>query len=286
MKQNNNKTTETATMSPLSNRCSLSVNLRNIRIGFGIFVPLLLCCLATSASAGVWTEYAPGKHLYGQIIVGSTQVWAMDQEGGAYQYNSSTNKFEWRAGNLARIAVGTGNTVWAEDASGDLYQYNFSTNAFQKVSLSLGSIGVIAAGGQGVWGLSTKGVTYEWDSVTKSFVTPPHGGVKGAEGLFVGSYEIGVWEFDASGHAWLYNTNTDYFDDTPGVLTQLAVGNDQVWGINSSGEVYQYDVATEKWIKPDPSAYLVEIGPEAIAISGASTDWAIPTCSTKPHRSS
>jgi hypothetical protein len=231
-------------------------------IGLLALIALFLCGLATPASASTWTEYSPGSVPYTQVVAGSTQVWALDQNGDVYQYNSSTDKFDKIPGNLVRIAVGTGKTVWGMNTSGETYQYNFSTKAFQKVTAILGSPGdwgVIAAGGQGVWGLSTKSVTYEWDSVTKSFTKPPHGGVAGAIGLYVGSYEIGVWELDASNHAWLYNTNTDYFDETDGVLAQIAVGNDQVWGVTGAETVWQYDVTTEKWIQPDPTALLAEI---------------------------
>jgi hypothetical protein len=228
-------------------------------IGLLAFIPMLLCGLVTHASAGTWTEYSPASAPYAQVQAGSTQVWALDEAGDVYQYNSSTNAFDKITGNLVRIVVGTGNTVWGINGSGEVYQYSFSKGAFQKVAVSLGVIGVIAAGGQGVWGLSTSSITYEWDSVTKSFTKPPHGGTAGAIGLYVGSYGIGVWELDASNHAWLYNTDTDYFDETDGVLAQIAVGNDQVWGVTGAGTVWQYDVTTEKWIQPDPSASLVEI---------------------------
>lgn len=240
----------------------LAASSRTNRSGLLTLIALLLCGLATPASAGTWAEYSPGSVPYTQVVAGSTQVWALNQNGDVYQYNSSTNTFDKITGNLVRIAVGTGNTVWGMNGSGETYQYNFSKKAFQKVAVSLGSpgdFGVIAAGGQGVWGLSTKGITYEWDSVTKSFTKPPHGGTAGAIGLFVGSYGIGVWELDASNHAWLYNTDTDYFDETDGVLAQIAVGNDQVWGVTWAETVWEYDVTTEKWIQPDPSASLVEI---------------------------
>jgi hypothetical protein len=263
MKHKNCKTMETTTNHPAYNRYSFSSALGSFRLGLIAFIPMLLCSLATRASAGTWTPYYGPIVPYAMVAVGSTQVWAMDTSGGVFQYNSSTNKFDWIYSPMARIAVGAGNTVWATSESGETYQYNFSKKAFQKVAVSLGSagdFGVIAAGGQGVWGLSTKGTTYEWDSVTKSFTKPPHGGTAGAIGLFVGSYEIGVWELDASNHAWLYNTDTDYFDETDGVLAQIAVGNDQVWGVTSAETVWEYDVTTEKWIQPDPSALLAEIG--------------------------
>ena len=189
-----------------------AASLRTNHSGPLTLLALLLCGLATPASAGVWTEYLPGSSPYAQIAAGSTQVWALATNGDVYQYNSSTDKFDHITGNLVRIAVGTGKAVWGMNSAGETYQYNFSTKAFEKRTSLLGSsgdFGVIAAGGQGVWGLSPKNVTYEWDSVTKTFVKPPHGGVSGASGLYVGSYEIGVWELDASGNAWLYNTNTD-----------------------------------------------------------------------------
>jgi hypothetical protein len=73
------------------NRQSLSTTLRTIRIAFVILIPLLLCCLVTPASAGIWAEYLPGSVPYTQVEAGSTQVWALDQNGNVYQYSSSTN---------------------------------------------------------------------------------------------------------------------------------------------------------------------------------------------------
>jgi Tectonin domain len=231
---------------------------RIIRSALLAFIPLMLCCSAIPASAA-WTGYFPGSIPFAIVAAGSTQVWALDQNGGVYQYNSSTNAFDWIKGNMFQIAVGSGDTVWVTDLSGEVYQYNFTTKTFQKVS---GTLTTIAAGGQGIWGVnSTKypGSVYVWNSVTKSFQAPMHGGPPTARSIYVGSYEIGVWVLDWSGNAWLYNTDTDHFDETNGVLTQIAVGNNQVWGVASDLSAWQYDVTTEGWIQPDPAAQLVQI---------------------------
>jgi hypothetical protein len=233
-------------------------NLWAARIALLLFIPMLVACLATPASAA-WEGYFAGSVPYAIVAAGTTQVWALDTSGNIYQYNSSTNKFDSIPGNLVQIAVGTGNTVWGLDLSGDIHQYDFKTKKFQKVT---GKLRTIAAGGQGIWGVNASDVTYVWDSVTKSFQKPLHGGPSNARSIFVGSYEIGVWVLDGTlsgGNAWLYNTNNDYFDETNGVLYQIAVGNDEVWGVASDNTVWEYDVTTEKWIKPDPSALLVQM---------------------------
>lgn len=230
---------------------SFGGSLRRLRAGLLMSVALVLC-LTTPASAA-WKSYTNSVP-FAIVSAGSTQVWALDTSGGVYQYNSGKNAFEHIKGNLVQLAVGTGNQVWGINLSGEIYQYNFTTKAFQKVA---GTLQTIAAGGQGIWGVYA-GEEYVWDSVTKSFAKPTHE-LSGGKWIYVGSYGIGVWVLDPSGNAWLYNTDNDYFDETNGVLMEIAVGNDQVWGTASDNSVWQYDVTTEKWIKPDPSAQLAEM---------------------------
>jgi hypothetical protein len=60
-----------------------------------------------------------------------------------------------------------------------------------------------------------------------------------------------VWGLDASGNVYQYDHTTKAFNLIPGNLTQIAVGEGKaVWGINSAGDVYQYDFTPTPPAKP------------------------------------
>jgi hypothetical protein len=214
---------------------------------------LLLCSLVISASAQVVVS-APTQ--MAQISAGTTQVWALDTKGNTYQYSASTNKLHKVPGVLQQISVGAGKSVWGL-IDGYTYTYNFSTEVWDRI-MTPEAFTSIAAGGQGVFAVNANtGHIFYYDETTNTFNPPPHGEPSESFNyVFVGSYEIGVWALDNDGNAWLYNTNTDYFDKTDGVLVQIAVGVGQVWGITSIDTIWMYDVGTEKWVQPQPSARL------------------------------
>jgi len=214
---------------------------------------LLLCSLAISASAQVVVSAPTGMV---QISAGTTQVWATDINGNTYQYIPSKNKLKKVPGVLQQISVGAGKSVWGV-IDGVTWTYNFTAKTWDDIATPE-PFTWIAAGGQGVWAVNAStGHIFSYDQTTGTFNPPPHGEPSESfNSVYVGSYEIGVWGLDNAGNAWLYNSNTEYFDKTDGVLVQIAVGTGQVWGITSIDTVWMYDVGTQKWIQPQPSAGL------------------------------
>lgn len=241
-----------ATTSTLGN-CTSTAASGKSQVKLLVVLALFLCSFAASAAA--WTLVTAPASIW-KLQVGTTQVWALDYSGNAYQY-SGGSFVSVSGGPFKGIAVGKGDSVWTRDGSDNVYQYNFKTKKFDLVT---GSLWNVEAGGQGVWGLDTSGTIYMWNGT--AFVTPPHGQPKGKsfQQASVGSFEIGVWAVDSSSVAWLYNSTTQYFDSTGGAkLVQISVGTAQVWGINSSGQAVNYNVVKEKWETVDPTFSITEI---------------------------
>jgi len=248
----------------LSQHSSLTAAHGRKRVGLLGLLAIFLCGFATSASAGSWTlvNTSPSSAKMAGIRAGTTEMWGRDSAGDTYQYISKTNTLELvtTSPSMSGITVGDGKTLWglSTAASNNIYEFNFKTKAFDNVSGTLTSIG---AGAEGVWGVnSANGHVYAYNTSTKSFEPPPHGEPSELfESIYVGDYGIGPWALDSSDNAWLFNTTTGYFDETNGVVTSIAVGSGEVWGITSADTVWMYDPGTEKWVEPDTSARLVEI---------------------------
>jgi hypothetical protein len=243
-------------VNPLSHERDLHLVSRKNRVGVVVLLAVFLCGFAASASAQ-WTQVTSPTAMSG-IQVGTTQMWTRDSSGNVYQYNKKTNSLTKITAptSFAQIAVGKGNNVWTLDSSQNVYSYNFSTKKFVQVT---GQLFQIAAGGQGVWGVSKSGHIYMWNGT--SFAQPPNEDESiDFTTVFVGSYEIGVWAFDSSNNTYLFNSDTGFFDQVgPGTKTQVAVGTAEVWSINSSSQIYMYDIAAEQWVQVDPSEALGEI---------------------------
>jgi len=237
---------------------------KKTQVGLMGLLAVFLCSLTVPASAAhSWTlvDTSPANEKMTGIRTGTTQMFAHTSSGDCYQYDKTTNTLELVTTSpaMGEITVGVGDSFFGRDTSNNPYQYNFKTKAFDFIPGT--PIMSIGAGAEGVWGVdSSDGEVYAYNSTTNTFDPPPHGEPSEFfESISVGNYGIGPWGLDKGGHAWLYNTNTRFFDETDGVLNTIAVGTGQVWGITSSNTVWMYDPGTEKWIQPDTSARLVEI---------------------------
>ncbi len=228
------------------------------RIGVLALLAIFLCVFAVSASAQSWSLVSAPTGMAG-IRVGTSQLWGRDGTGHVYRYESGEFKLIDPPGTplFAGIAVGKGNTVFGHDFSNNIYTYDFSSKTFITVA---GSLSYIGAGGQGVWGVNSKGHIYMWNGT--AFVPPPHGEPStDFTTVYVGSYGIGVWAVDTSENTYLFNTDTDFFDGPIGGGTKvdIGVGDSEVWSVNSSDQVFMYDVLAEEWVQPEPSARLIHV---------------------------
>jgi virginiamycin B lyase len=230
---------------------------------------MLVCSLVSTAAASSWTAVnvspalPPGVNMEG-IQVGSTQAWSRDSAGNAYQYVSSTNALTKVSSTtfVDELAVGVGESVFALDPSDNVYQYDFTKVKGKPIGFKIisgATLTTIGDGAEGVWGVdNATGAVYVFNGT--GFQPPPNGEPSVFfETISVGDYGIGPWCLDKNGDAYLYNTNTQFFDKTNGVLSSIAVGNGEVWGITSEQTVWTYDPSIQSWTEPDTSAQLVEI---------------------------
>lgn len=241
-------------------------------------IALFVCSFAASASAQ-WTllpTSPAGVNLAG-IQVGS-QAWGRDASGKVYEDIGGTFTLIDPSGSptFAHVTVGQGSTpFWGLTSAGESYFYNGSDFVNVPVPEALSSI---AAGGEGVWAVSSSsGHVYEEHGL-KSWEPPATGEPSEFfESIAAGNFIIGPWALDNKSNAWLYNNVTGFFDGpiagipSGTTATQVAVGNGQVWVIasSSSDNVYLYDfnLAVESFFQP----YL-PYGSATLSEISASTD--------------
>lgn len=85
-----------------------------------------------------------------------------------------------------------------------------------------------------------------------------------------------VWGLDASGNVYQYDHTTKAFNQIPGNLSQIAVGEGKaVWGINSAGDVYQYDFTTLAFVHQGGSLQLSQISVGEATSFGSAGVWGI-----------
>lgn len=85
-----------------------------------------------------------------------------------------------------------------------------------------------------------------------------------------------VWGLDDSGNVYQYDHTTKAFNLIPGNLSQIAVGEGKtVWGINSAGDVYQYDFTTLAFVHQGGSLQLSQISVGEATSAGSAGVWGI-----------
>jgi Tectonin domain len=231
------------------------------RIGRLTLVALLVCGFAAEAPAQ-WTlvpTSPTGVNLAG--IQAGTQLWGRDSSGKVYEDIGGTLTLIDPSGapTFAHITVGVGSTpFWGLTSGGDSYFYNGSEFVNVPVPEALTSI---AAGGEGVWAVSSSSGHVYQEHGLKSWEPPATGEPSEFfESISAGNFTIGPWALDNKGNAWLFNNITGFFDGPiagiPGgiTVTQVAVGDSETWAIasGSSDNVFLYDFnpAVESFFQP------------------------------------
>lgn len=238
---------------------------------------MLTCSFAISASAASWTaiKTSPAGRTMAGIQAGSAEMWGHDSSGNGYLYNNATLTLVETTTSpaIAELAVGEGKTLFVLDPSDNVYQYDFKTKSFLIVPGA--TLTTIGSGEEGTWGVdSSTGHVYVYVAKTNSFNPPPNGEPSEKfQTISAGNFAIGPWALDGSGNAWLYNSNTDFFDETSGTtLVQISVGEGEAWGVDSSGAVWEYVTTSEKWMQPEPGAVL-----RNVAVGNNSNIWGVTT---------
>ena len=148
-----------------------------------------------------------------QIASGGASVWALSSSGNPYIYQGT--QFVKASGvTLSQIAVGggskaQGDAVWALDSAHNVYKANKSGTSWVFTKMP-GSLSIIAVG------LGYRDACHRYE----------------------------IWGLDPALQIYRYNFCIKNWENIPGELRTLAVGNDSVWGIYGEDQLYRFDFGT------------------------------------------
>lgn len=196
-----------------------------------------------------------------QVTLGfGAAVFGLNAGGQIYQWNAVSGNWVEIPGNLHSIAAGANGSVWGINSSQQIYQFGSPTRQPQGLLfVSPTSLSQIYVGADGsVWGLaasanyppesgpqSTNTQVEYFNAGTQSFENVP-----GAPELVELSVGAGadVWGLDASGNIYQYEADVGTWNNIPGNLSSIQVGADgSVWGLNSGGAIYTYNFFNNTW---------------------------------------
>ena len=196
-----------------------------------------------------------------QVALGfGAAVFGLNAGGEIYQWNAISASWVEIPGNLHSMAVGANGTVWGINNSQQIYQFRGPTRQPQGlVFVSPTSLSQISVGADGsVWGLAAP-ANYPADSGPQSTDTQVeyfNAGTQSFEPLLgapqMVQLSVGagadVWGLDSSGNIYQYDADTGTWNNIPGNLSSIQVGADgSVWGINSGGAIYTYNFSNNSW---------------------------------------
>jgi hypothetical protein len=74
-----------------------------------------------------------------------------------------------------------------------------------------------------------------------------------------------VWGVDGSGNIYQYNASSQTWTHIPGELNLVQVGaNGSVWGINQYGQTYYYNFATSSWVNIPGALATLSVGADGV----------------------
>jgi Tectonin domain len=180
----------------------------------------------------------PGK--LAQISVHGTAVWGIDASQNVFQFSFNSNSFNQIPGKLIQIAVDAVSTsasslaVWGISADQNIFSYDGTQ--FVQIPGQLTQISVGGAGTE-VWGINASQQIFRYNFVSKTFIQVPGSLKMISVGGPVGN--VGVWGVNAANSVFEFVEGTG-FVQIPGLLTQIAVFGDSVWGINSNQDIFRF----------------------------------------------
>jgi hypothetical protein len=225
---------------------------------------LLLICWAAVVVPASAQHFQKMTGSLTKVAVGYAEVWGLNGSQ-IYRFNPGSKTFGQITGSFTQVAVGGGtllqrDEVWAVNPSGYIYRFNFSTKAFVYVpgirqsgilpGLRFTQI-VVGEGGEDnchpyeVWGKNVDiyGTVniYQYNYCTSLFdyIQTPNPFTVIATG------GGDVWGLDEYAQIWHYNYQTPGWTQANGgyygTLQQIAVGVNDVFGLDGNGTAYRYD---------------------------------------------
>jgi hypothetical protein len=126
------------------------------------------------------------------------------------------------------------------NAAGETYTYNFTSNTWTQIPGALGTLSVGADGA--VWGINGELQVYRLDGSTWTNI--PGSLLE----ISVGSAN-NVWGINAEDQVYYYDNASSSWVNIPGaLLDEVWVTFDgAVWGVNSAGNLYQWNASTKSF---------------------------------------
>ena len=164
------------------------------------------------------------------------EVWGLDPgldpAANIYRYNFCGQNFEQVAGTLGSLAVGGGG-IWGINGSGNIYRFNFETLNFDLVDAR--HFTQITVGPNSVWVIFSPSDAFWFDGVAKTFYK-----------LFADATQLqaggnGVWAIGSNQNIYRLDESGARFIQLPGALVSISVGSGGgVWGLDGSGKAYGF----------------------------------------------
>jgi hypothetical protein len=236
---------------------------------------LTLICLTAAVAPASAQHFQEIPTPLSQISAGYKEVWGLKFPGGLiYRLvpgNGVTSAdFQQVNGSLSQVAVGGGSLfqpdqVWGVNGAG-VFSFNLSTNAYTQHNpsgpatyfnhVAVGEGDLDSCHPYEVWGLASSvlassGLPYRYNFCQSRFdkIPLPSGSTTPFTQIATAPRGSDVWAVDANGLAWHLNpcicgwTEVHLYDATDNFIQQITVGVNDVWALNSDGDIYRYNAA-------------------------------------------
>jgi surface antigen len=183
-----------------------------------------------------------------QIDVGAGEVWGVNSAGTVYNY-AGGGKWTARGSGFKSVSAGTmvgaSQHVYAVRTNGSVVRW-LPGHGWERVA---GNLAQIDVGVNEVWGVNSAGNVFsyggggKWTSRGSGFKNVSAGTiVSGAQDVYAVRTNGSVVRW-VPGRGW---------EAVAGKLTQVDVGYDEIWGVNSAGNVFAY-VGGGRWAQKSSS---------------------------------
>ena len=212
------------------------------------------------------------------VAAGRNEVFGVDTHANVWRYHASSKSFSKIAGAaLVQLAVGGGtlsqrDEIWGLNANGEIYRFNYNTNAFDQVTGNLAQITVGPGNRDSCHPYEVWGVTSGQWVYRYDYCSGQWNLSPGSLLTQIATGGGDVWGINQNGQIFHYSFGTEQFVQVYGTLTQITVGVNDMWGINSSGSAFRFDPGTGQWIWLGSFANQVAAGGDGVWLINAANN--------------
>jgi len=235
-------------------------------------VLLVLICSTLLAVSATAQHFQQVKGALTFVAAGRNEIFGYDTHAAVWRYHPTTKSFGKIAGaSLFQLAVGGGTVsqpdeVWGIDVSLNVYRFNYSTKTFDQIPGAAFSQIAVGEGAQ------DNCHPYEVWGLNSTVISRYNYCTGAFDGITGGPTQVAteggdVWAINSSGGIYQFELAQGVgfvlFLNGP-TLTEIAVGVDNVWGINSSNQVFRYDPNTNQFSQVEGGLVQIAAGGDGV----------------------